>query len=441
MGPTPLYDALCAFAQSRPLRFHMPGHKGKAMPAPPFTPLAALDFTELPPTGDLFTGGGPIREAEELWSAALGVKNCLFLTGGSTEGILAALTLACPPGSSLLADRCCHKSVFHAMALLDLRPVYLERPWLPGPCLPGPLSPQAAEEALASHPEIKTLCITSPTYYGVLSDIPALAALMHRRGGYLIVDAAHGAHLPFLGDPSLGEADLAVVSAHKTLPALGQTALLFSGSAFSHSQLRAAASLYGSSSPSYPLMASLDLCRAWMEDEGQALYAAVAEAVSRLRRRFPSLTRADAPLDPTRFVLRAPDGFALQGQLEEEGIYPEMADAGHVVFILTAADSARDLSRLEEALARLLPKGAAPPLPPPPPLPQAVLTPRQARFSPQEALPPALAEGRVAAQEAAPYPPGVPIVAPGEVLGKKHLAYLAQIGYNADILVVRGELS
>ncbi len=435
MGPTPLYDALTAFANSRPLRFHMPGHKGKAMPAPEFSPLAALDFTELPPTGDLFTGEGPIREAEELWSAAFGMEQCLFLTGGSTQGVLTALTLACPPGSSLLVDRCCHKSVFHAMALLDLSPVYLERPWLSRPGLPGPLSPQAVEKALDAHPEIQTLCITSPTYYGVLSDISALAALLHRRGGRLVVDAAHGCHLPFLGDRTLAQADLVVSSAHKTLPALGQAALLFSARGYTHAQLRAAASLYGSSSPSYPLMASLDLCRAWMEDEGAALYTAAGAAAQVLRCRFPALTEGDAPLDPARFVLLCEDGFACKARLEAGGIFPEMADRGHVVFIFTAADSAGDFLRLERALEALSPRRGRG-FPPPPGLPSMVLTPRKAQFSPRQTLPREMAQGRVAAREAAPYPPGVPIVAPGEVFGKKHLAYLAEIGYNSPLEAV-----
>ena len=128
MGPTPLYDALRKFAGEDPLRMHMPGHKGKAMPAPEFSPLAAIDFTELGPTGDLFSGDGPIREAEALWAQALGMSGCLFLTGGSTQGMLSALTLACRPGDTILLDRGSHRSAYNALALLDLTPVYLNRP-------------------------------------------------------------------------------------------------------------------------------------------------------------------------------------------------------------------------------------------------------------------------------------------------------------------------
>ncbi|MEG1721126.1 MAG: aminotransferase class V-fold PLP-dependent enzyme, partial [Pseudoflavonifractor sp.] len=311
MGPTPLYDALTAFAGEKTLRLHMPGHKGGHLPLPGFDALAAIDFTELNPTGDLFAGGGAIGAAETLWADAFRMEECLFLTGGSTQGMLAALTLACPTGSGILLDRGCHRSVYNALALLDLRPVYLPRPWLPRGRVTGPIDPNTVEKALIAHPEIKTLCITSPTYYGVLSNIPVLAEILHRHGGVLVVDAAHGAHLPFLGNYDLSAADLVVTSAHKTLPALGQAALLFAGEAFSHRDLRRAAALYGSSSPSYLLMASLDGARAWMEDEGIAPYRAAAAGVARLRQVFPSLSDGDAPLDPTRFVQLC-DGFRVQ---------------------------------------------------------------------------------------------------------------------------------
>ena len=449
MGPTPLYDALRAFAAQSPLRMHMPGHKGAAMPAAAFTPLAAIDFTELPPTGDLFSGDGPIKEAEALWRDALHMGECLFLTGGSTQGMLTALTLTCRPGDAVLLDRGCHRSVYNALALLDLHPVFLPRPWLAEAGVTGPVSPQDVENLLNSHPEIKTICITSPTYYGVLSDLPALAAVCRAHGAVLVVDGAHGAHLPFLGNFDLAAADLAVVSAHKTLPAPGQSALLLAGGSrtagasprptadalasrcFTQAELRWAASLTGSSSPSYVLMAALDVCRAYMEAEGAAAYRETAEAVAALRRHYPSLTEGDAPLDPARFVLRCPGGFAAQEKLEALGVWPEMADGGHVVLIPTCADGPEQFARLSQAISRVNPPPPENnPFPPPPPLPRLVCSPRQARFAPWETVPFAAAQGRVSAGQIAPYPPGVPVVAPGEEIGKKHLAYLSQIGYN-----------
>ena len=427
MEKTPLYDALTSFAAQNPLRMHMPGHKGK--PLPGLDHLAAIDFTELPPTGNLFEGGGAIGEAERLWAEVFHMDSCLFLTGGSTQGMLTALTLACQPGDTVLLDRGSHRSAYNALALLDLKPVYLDRPWLARAGGTGPVSPERVEELLDLHPEIKTLCITSPTYYGVLSDLPALAELMHHRGGVLVVDGAHGAHLPFLGDYGLSAADLLVASAHKTLPAPGQSALLLTNGAFSHADLRRAGSVYGSSSPSYAMMAALDLCRAHMLEGGAEAYRRTVEEVARLRQLFPSLTEQDAPLDPARLVVCSPDGYAAQEALEGRNVWPEMADGGHVVFIPTCADSPEDFIRLEEALSKVA-LGPCPGYPPPPPPPEGVLTPRQALFAPRRTLPLAEAEGLVAACQVAPYPPGIPVVAPGERLDKKSIAYLKQIGYN-----------
>lgn len=426
----PLYDALTAFAGQSPLRMHMPGHKGKLPFAPWLEAAAALDFTELTPTGDLFAGDGPIRAAEDLWAEVFHLPRCLFLTGGSTQGIHTALTLACQPGERVLVDRGCHRSVYHALALLDLRPVYLPRPWLAEAGVTGPIPPEDVDARLTEWADIKTVCITSPTYYGILSNIPALAEVVHRHGGTLVVDGAHGAHLPFLGVDHLSRADLAVVSAHKTLPALGQTALLLAGAPYAHRSLRRAGSIFGTSSPSYVLMAALDVCRSWMEGPGGADYRRTAEHVRRLRTALPALNEGISPLDPTRLTVHTPDGFAAQRTLEGQGIFVEMAGRGHLVCILTCMDTPEDLSRLESALGALPLGGEALSLPAPPPVPAQVLTPRQALFGPREVLPLEQAIGRVCAQQVAPYPPGIPVIAPGERVEKKTVAYLDRIGYN-----------
>ena len=432
---TPLYDALCAFVQSDPLRMHMPGHKGKLIPMAQYDALAPLDLTELPPTGNLYDGGDVIEQAEQLWARAFGMDGCLFLTGGATQGLHTALALTARPGDTVLVDRGCHRSVFHAMGLLDLHPVYLSRPWLSGPGVTGPISPEEVEQALSSRPEIKTVCITSPTYYGVLSDIPAISRVCRRHGARLVVDGAHGAHLPFLGDLSHSAADVLVVSAHKTLPAPGQSALLFVNG-ISMEQVRPMAAVFGTSSPSYPMLAALDCVRDWMEKEGHRVYAQTAQWIADLRGRTPSLTPADTRLDPTRYVLCCEDGFGLQQKLQQRGIWPEMADVGHVVCIMTCADSRQDVDRLERALEELaLPDRPRMFLEPPPPARQ-VCSMRQALFAPVEHLDLEQAEGRVAAQGVAPYPPGVPVIAPGEAVDKKLLSYLRKLGYNSRIAVI-----
>ena len=319
--PTPLYDALRGYAAKAPLRFHMPGHKGAFLPCPELAPLARLDVTEIPSTGNLYEDLSPIREAQALWARRMGAEYCQFLTGGSTMGIHTALTLCCPPGSRVLVDRSCHRSTFHALALLDLDPIFLPRPWLAEEGVAGPFSPLDVKKMLDQDPTIKTVCITSPTYCGLLSDIPAIAGVVHAHGGKLVVDGAHGAHLKFLGMDAYRGADAVVVSAHKTLPAMGQAALLFTNG-IDPEQVRRTAAIYGTSSPSYPILASLDTAREWLEGPGAGEYGRVARRTAALRCRFPSLC-PPLPLDPTRFTLKVKNGPAFTGQLESRcNIWP-----------------------------------------------------------------------------------------------------------------------
>lgn len=432
--PTPLYDCLRRVAEGDPLHLNMPGHHGKSLPVENLADTR-LDFTENGRTGDLFgDGGDAIEEAENLWARRFGFDACLFLTGGSTQGNHAALALLTGAGGTVAVDRGSHRSVYNAIALLDLIPHYLSRPWLTDSGVAGPISPEEVEATLTAHPEINTVCITSPTYYGVLSDVPAIAAICHAHGARLMVDAAHGAHLPFLGYEGYRAADAVVMSAHKTLPALGQTALLFA-SGYALSDLRRFGAVYGSSSPSYLMMASLDLARDWMEGEGTARYRQAAALAAEFRAEFSTVLLKDRVQDPTRLVVLCRDGFRLEEALRVRNIYPEMADRHHVVFIFTAADGPDETRRLRTALRELLPENGLPDtmedLTPPPP-PERVLTPRQALFAPRETLPLEEIEGRIAACQVAPYPPGVPVIAPGERIEKKHLAYLKRIGYNTS---------
>lgn len=428
--PTPLYDALRAYADRRPARFHMPGHKGRDLPLAELRGLASIDVTELPGTGNLYEPGEPFDAAQALWAERFGFDQCQFLTGGSTQGVHTGLALCCAPGERVLMDRGCHRSAFHALALLDLEPVWLERPWLRRENLTGPIAPEAVEQALEQNPDVKTVCITSPTYAGVLSNVGALSRIVHAHGARLFVDGAHGAHLPFLGLAPFWGADAAAVSAHKTLPAMGQSALLFA-SGFGPERVRQTASVYGSSSPSYPMMASMDAARDWMEGEGTWEYQRAAVRVAELRRKFPSLQPGNGlSLDPTRLTLKVEDGPAFGLELERRGIFAEMADGGHIILICTCCDDDDAFRRLEQALEALRSRmGDCPPLPPPP-LPRAAVSPRQAMFAPRETAPLADCAGRIAAAPIAPYPPGVPVIAPGERIEKKYLAYLREIGYN-----------
>ncbi len=429
--PTPLYDLLKTLAGRDLLRLDMPGHHGRPLPYGLPWP-AELDCTENGLTGDLFGDGrDAIARAEELWAERFGFDSCLFLTGGSTQGVHAGLALLAGAGGHIALDRGAHRSAYNALALLDLTPHYLSRPWLEKEGVAGPVDPNEVERLLSDRPEIKTVCITSPTYYGVLSDIPAIAAVCHAHGARLMVDSAHGAHLPFLGYEGYPAADAVVMSAHKTLPAPGQTALLFANGS-SLDDLRRVGSVYGSSSPSYVMMAALDLVRDYMEREGAEKYRATVRAISALRGKYLALTaRPGLSLDPARLTLLCGDGFALADRLRAQGCLSELSDRGHVVFICTCADGPEQFARLDKLLAAE-DRSSPAKCPPPPGLPPAALTPRQALFAPRKAVALGASEGCISAGQIAPYPPGVPVVAPGEVITKKTLAYLRQIGYNKE---------
>ena len=195
--------------------------------------------------------------------------------------------------------------------------------------------------------------------------------------------------------------------------------------------------MYGTSSPSYPIMASMDLARQWLADH-PAEYPRAAIRVAHLRRQFPSLGEG-LPCDPTRLTLTVKDGPTFARKLEELGIYPEMEDGGHVVFICTAQDSDQTFDRLEEALTQLEGEmGPCPPIPAPP-MPERVLSIREAVFAPTEYRPLEECEGKIAAAQLAPYPPGVPVVAPGERISKKELSYFKKIGYNKKMVPIVSE--
>ena len=159
------YDSLRKFAADQPLRLHMPGHKGKGLPMEEWDALAPLDFTELTPTGDLYGDGDDwLEESERLWAWDWGMDAAFYSTGGSTQGIFTLFALFTRPGDTVLVDRVCHKSVHNALALFDLKPVWLLRPWEPECAVTGPMAAEVLEAAFQAHPEAKAALVTRPTY-------------------------------------------------------------------------------------------------------------------------------------------------------------------------------------------------------------------------------------------------------------------------------------
>ena len=391
-------EAMLLAAKDR-VRLHMPGHKGRLDP---------FDTTELPVTDDLYAPESGIRRAEEMAARAFGAAHTLMLTGGSTAGILAMLLAYVLPGEQVILPRNAHHSALSACVWGGLDAVFADE----------------LSQAVARHPQARAVFVTRPDYYGRCMDLAPLCAQAHAAGMRVLVDEAHGAHFAWWDQPqSAGRlgADAWVQSAHKTLPALGGGAWLHLAEGMDARRARRFLRMVQTSSPPFPILRSLDNARAWMDAHGREALAALCAQIRVLRRRIEALggyVCRDTD-DPTRLVIetlgRGATGFAAQDALGERGVDVEMADDEGLVCILTPMDERTWYDRLVEALAPL-PQGtplARRPVPLPPPGPRAMSV-REAALAPQEATPLDRAEGRVAAVSAGLYPPGTPLVLPGE---------------------------
>lgn len=433
---TPLYGALKDYAKKTPLRLHIPGHKGKQIPSA--RNLLPLDVTELSTTGNLYEIGEPFATAQQLWADQFGLPHCQFLTGGSTQGVYTALAMC--GGDTILMDRYSHRSVSHGAGLLGINPLYLRREWMPEFEVSKGIDPDVVDKMMEAHPEVKTVVICSPTMVGVLSDVYTIAQVVHSHGGKLIVDGAHGAHFPWLMIDHYSSADVVVLSAHKTLPCLGQSAMILYRD-FDPQQVADTASLFGTSSPSYPILASMDLAREWMDGDGMMEYVRVARLVATLREIFPTVNEP-LQLDPTRLTILCPHGLEVAKALEEENIFLEMATKSHLVAVFTAMDTDQEVQRFAMALVNHMDNHTGlPDLSPPPELPPRRMSLQDALRGKKISIPLQESLGRVAAYPVAPYPPGIPVVEMGEEITQSMLDYLDHIGYDkTEVMVVEETL-
>ncbi|WP_444658888.1 aminotransferase class I/II-fold pyridoxal phosphate-dependent enzyme [Caproiciproducens sp. R2] len=419
--PTPLYTALVNHRSLNRASFHTPGHKNNPLSLP--QDLFSLDFTELPDTDSLFEADGPILEAERLAAKLFHAGRTCISAGGCTLCIQAMLRLAAPVGGKAVCSRVLHRSAVNAMALLDIQPVW---------ALPGEII-----SAVERNPDAKAVYVTSPNYYGELLDIPAIARACRQADIPLLVDNAHGAHLmftdPVLHPLALG-ASMTACSAHKTLNVLTGGAWLHIADSRFADGAKDAMALFGSTSPNYAVMASLDLARAWLEAH-KGEYAALQQRVQKIRLAAleHGLSLPSGPSDPTRITLDTAS-IGLSGSAAAEifrgaGVEPEYADGAHVVFIATPFNTESDFARLRDAIELLPARSPLPVTPELPPLPPVKAGLREAVFSAAETVPLENALGRVAAQAACPCPPGVPVVMPGEEITKDVLRFLQGYGF------------
>lgn len=415
---TPICDFVNRYVGSDALRLHMPGHKGRG-------PLGVenLDITEIPGADSLYEAGGIIRESEQNASCIFGCPT-YFSTEGSSQCIRAMLHLAMLHAGKqgkaprIAAGRNAHRAFLSAAALLDADIVWLY-PERGGSYLSCAVSP-AALDAMLEHDSITAVYITSPDYLGLSADIQSLAEVCHRRGALLLVDCAHGAYLRFLQQSlhpmDLG-ADMCCASAHKTLPVVTGGAYLHVRSSFEERTVKNALALFGSTSPSYLILQSLDAANTALDTCCES-FALFAQQVSELKRCLAERgwqLYGDEPLKLT--LCPKPMGYTgteLSALLVQKGLVCEFSDPDNLVMMLTPAIGREGLERISCALSKIPARDpvleAAPVFAPC----EQVMPLRSAMLSCAELVPAALAEGRVLASPCVGCPPAVPIVISGQ---------------------------
>lgn len=450
----PIYDMLDAYRSINPLPFHMPGHiLGRGL-TDDMKAVGSLDITEIPGSDCLHSPNGVIKEAQEHAARCFGSDYTFFLVNGSTSGIHAMIQATLGPEGKLILGRDCHISALNALAQLNCEPIFV----LPRveKQIPLGVTAEYLEPVIKANPDAGGILITRPGYYGTASSLEEIACLAKAYNMPLLVDEAHGAHFMFHDDfpkPAIKSgADLCVQSLHKTLPALTQTALLHgkNNSYLSKKRVEKMVSMVQTTSPSYLLMSSIDIARDIMEKHGKSIYEGLYHLINEFNEKLEKNTIVKRMAwniegfksDFSRIVLSF-ESTSLSGFMAEEllrmrfGIVAEMADFNSIVLIATPFHTSEDFDKLISALkiisleyksegkAKQNNEFALPPWPGE--IPERVIPLRKALFDNSRILPINKAVGAVSGVFVTPYPPGIPVVCPGERITGSIVEYINQL--------------
>ena len=463
---TPYFQALLDYVDSGVLPFHTPGHvqgNGLDLAFREFVGdnICAIDLTPMPGIDDLLQPLEAIKEAQELAAEAWGADNTFFLINGSTSGNQCMMMAAANPGDVIAVPRNSHKSMLGGLVMSGAVPVYMQPEVDEELHMDHCVTPETVARTLAEHPEVTAVYIVSPTYYGVAADLAAIEKIAHDAGKLLLVDEAWGPHFHFHPELPLSAtaagADLCINSTHKMLSAFSQCAMLHQkGERVRLDRLKAVLKMFLSTSPNLPMIASLDVARKQMATEGTALLSRTIELARETRRRINRIDGLyclgeDArgkhgifDLDPTKIAVTVKElgytGYEASEILRHRyNIQVELADLFNVVALVTIGTTPEAADRLATAfeemarddrpvdmyapsgiLERRLNRGnyRLPKIPP------MRMSPREAFLADAEFVAFKESKGRICAETIAPYPPGIPVIAPGEEITADLIAYL-----------------
>ncbi len=451
---TPIYTALKEYAQQGVLRLHMPGHAGGCgFIDHGLKQIAEIDVTEVPGTGNLHVPEGVIEQSRILLAKAFGARESLFLVNGASSGIHTLLMSLNRKQKKVIVPRNAHRSFYAGMVLSGIEPVYV-------PCqisskfgLAMSVRSSDIVDLLDANQDIETVFITSPNYYGITCDVTAICKEVKKRptSVSVLVDEAHGGHFPFHDSyprPALKSgADAVVNGLHKTLPILNQGACLHvQDEQYFWNQIFPAWSMLTTSSPSYPILASIDLARSFMMIKGQAVLEKSLELSNKYKHKIGEIRGLSvcteeelinipgtAEMDPLKLLINVRDigitGDQLAQMLRQEySIQVEMAAPNYILAMMSMFHRTQDWELLYEALKEIVGKYPGNkekkedvPLQPEP---QVRLTPREAFFSKAIEVDFSYCRGKISAEVIAPYPPGIPCLLPGELINENVYEYL-----------------
>lgn len=448
----PIYEALERFKRMRVVPFDVPGHK-RGRGNPELVELlgegcVSIDVNSMKPLDNLCHPISVIKEAEELAAEAFGAANAFLMVGGTTSAVQSMVLTACKRGDKIILPRNVHRSVINALVLCGAKPVYVNPDMDHKLGIALGMKVSQVEQAIAEHPDAVAILVNNPTYYGICSNLKAIVDLAHRHNMLALADEAHGTHFYFGEDMPISAmaagADMASVSMHKSGGSLTQSSFLLTGPNVSEGYTRQIINLTQTTSGSYLLLSSLDISRRNLALRGREEFAKVRALAQYARSEINAIGGYYAycreiindnsiyDFDVTKLSVHTLDiglaGIEVYDILRDEyDIQIEFGDIGNILAYISIGDRRQDIERLVSALAeikRRYQKDKAGMLTQEYIDPQVVVTPQEAFYAEKESLPIRETAGRVCSEFVMCYPPGIPILAPGEKITQGILEYI-----------------